>query len=645
MFAMFRRLTKSKIGTTIMVMFLLAILASFAMADINGVGKGSLGLSSGSLASAGKEELTDRDVSDVFSRALAQVRQQKPEATPADLAGQFDPMIEQLIGERALTAFSKDHDLSLSRRLIDAEIARIPGARGLDGKFSEDGYRNWLGQQRLTDAIVRRMIETDLTQRLLSAPLAANARVPLGVATPYASMLLEQRSGEVALVLVDAFKPGLAPSAGDLQAFYDQNKGRYIVPEQRVLRTATITPASIGAITPSEADIAAYYKAHSDKYGGQQTRVISQAVVQDKKAADGIAQRARAGTAFAAAAAPAGLSAEDVSVGPQTREQFSGLAGDTVAAAAFAAPAGSIVGPMRSDLGWHVIRIDAVTGKPPVPLAVARGEIITALTADKSKEALADLVTKVEDQIANGSSLPEAAAAAKLTLVDSPLISASGTTRANPAYKFDPALASALKSGFDLSAEDDPVVEELPGGNGYVLVGVGRIVPASPAPLAEIRDRVAADWIQKKASQLARASASQIAAKVASGQPMAAAVAAAGRGAIPPRPVTARRIDIAKANPDVAAPLKMLFVLAQGKSRMIADPQGRGFYVVKNDRIVPGNAGAQPGLIVQVQQQFQQTIGDELVQQFTTAVRKDVGVERDDKAIAAAKARLIQGSY
>ena len=642
MFAMFRRLSKSKIGTTIMVLFLLAILASFAIGDINGLRGGVSGLAGGSLASAGGEQVTERDVGDIFARALAQERQQRPELTAADLARDFDSLVDQVIGERALTAFAEDHRLLLSRRLIDAEIAKIPNARGLDGKFSEQAYRGFLSQQRMTDAFVRRLISTDLTQRLLSAPVAANARIPLGVATAYASMLLEQRSGEVTLVPVDAMKIGLSPSAGDLQAFYDANKGRYTVPEQRVLRTATITPASVSTAAPSEAEIAAYYKAHSDKYGGQQSRVISQAVVQDKKAADGIAQRARAGTAFAAAAAPAGLTAEDVSVGPQSRAQFTGLAGDAVAGAAFAAPVGAIVGPIRSDLGWHVIRIDGLQGKPPVPLAVARAEIVPALAADKAKEALADLVTKVENDIADGASLPEAAAKAKLTLVDSPLITGGGTSRADPAYKFDPALAPALKNGFDLSAEDDPVIEELPGGKGYVLVGVGRIVSAAPAALAEIRDRLAADWIQKKATDLARASALAIAAKVASGQPMATAIA--GSRAIPPRPVNARRISLSQVNPDAVTPLKLLFALTQGKSRMIADPKGRGFYVVRTDKIVPGNAGAQPGLIVQVQQQFQQPVGDELAEQFAKAVRKNVGVKRDGKAIAAAKARLTQST-
>ena len=52
-----------------------------------------------------------------------------------------------------------------------------------------------------------------------------------------------------------------------------------------------------------------------------------------KAAADAIVARARGGASFVAATAPAGFSADDISVGPQTRAQFATLAGDEVAAA------------------------------------------------------------------------------------------------------------------------------------------------------------------------------------------------------------------------------------------------------------------------------------------------------------------------
>ena len=50
MTALFRRLSKSTIGTIITVFFLLAILAGFAMQDIRSVGSGGVGHKAGTLA-------------------------------------------------------------------------------------------------------------------------------------------------------------------------------------------------------------------------------------------------------------------------------------------------------------------------------------------------------------------------------------------------------------------------------------------------------------------------------------------------------------------------------------------------------------------------------------------------------------------
>ena len=104
--------------------------------------------------------------------------------------------------------------------------------------------------------------------------------------------------------------------------------------------------------------------------------------------------------------------------------------------------------------------------------------------------------------------------------------------------------------------------------------------------------------------------------------------------------MTARRIQLSQANADAVAPLKMLFTLGAGKSRLVADPSGRGFFVVKTNKITPGDASGNPALIAQTQAAFQQNAPDELAAQLLTALKVDIGVKRNDKAIAAAKQRI-----
>lgn len=640
MFAAFRRLSKSAFGTIIMVLFLLAILASFALADISNVGSGTLGMRSGTLAKVGDEEVTDRELDSAMQRVLQQAQQQNPGATYASIAGQIDNILDQLINQATLLAFASDHGFVLSKRLVDAQIASLPQTRGLDGKFNQQAYQAFLQQERLTDADLRRLIGGSLTERLVIAPAAADARVPLGMARTYASMLLEQREGQMSLVPADAFKAGLNPTAGDLQSFYTQNRQQYMVPEQRVLKIARISPETVAAATPTDADIAAYYKANQTTYAGSEVRVLSQVVVPDKRQADAVAARAKSGASFAAAAAPAGFAAADVSLGEQNRTQFTGAANEAIANAVFSAAKGAVVGPIRSDLGWHVVKVEDVRGASGRTLAQARGEIAELLAANKRKEALADLVTRVEDQILDGASFAETVAAAKLPVTTTPAIASNGSSRVDGNYRFPAELQPALQAAFAMEAGADAEVVTLPNDAGYALVAVDQVVEAAPAPLAQITERVRADWIQRKANERARGVATEIANKVARGVAIDKAVAEAGISLPPVQPITARRIQISQANAEAAAPLRMLFSLAQGGSRLVADPRGRGYFIVKTNKITPGNALNNPMLIAQTQAEFQRAVGNELAQQLAAAMKVDQGVERNEEAIAASKRRL-----
>jgi peptidyl-prolyl cis-trans isomerase D len=631
MTAYFRRLSKSTVGTVLMVLFLLAILASFALADVQSYISGGLG-SQGALARVGSASVMERDMSSALQRRLTEVRQQDPQADYSSLAGQFGQILESLIQTRAIQAFAADNGLHISKRLVDAEIVRLPGTRGLDGRFSDAAYQNFLQQQRLTDAEVRELLGGALASRLLLAPAAANARIPVGVATPYASMLLEAREAEVAIVPVQLFTAGIPePGEADIQSFYKQNGRRYMVPEQRVLGIARIGPEQVAKVSATEAEIAAYYKANQAQYTGKSTRVLSQTIAQDEGTARAVAQQARTGAKLG------------TNLGDKSRAEIAAIAGDAVAAAAFGAKEGEVVGPIRSDLGWHVVKVDAVRNQAGKPLSAVKGEIAAKLTSDKRKEALEDLVDKVQAAIDEGASLAEAARGAGLEVLRTPAITAGGVARSQPDFKVPELLAPAVAAGFDLGEGEEPVIETLPGDAGYALVGAEDIIAAAPAPLPSIRDQVAADWKAKQARDKARAAASAIAAKVAKGTEIGAAVGSAGVRLPAPRKVAQRRIELSAYQGNVPPAVGMMFSLAQGRSRMVADPSGKGFVIVKVTKIVPGNAALQPSLISRTQTEFQQAASNEYAEQMTKAIQADVGVERNEEAIAAARQRITGG--
>ena len=644
MLGTFRRMSKSTIGTSIIAIIGVMILIGFAWGDISSLGMGSGGLSSDTLAEAGSLDVTDRDMSSAMQRRLTQVREQNPEAGYADLAADFDPLLQSLIELRAMQSFADKNGFIISKRLIDAEIAKLPGVRGLGGEVSTQGYQAFLARQHMTDREVRDLISGTLLQQLMVTPVANNARVPVGMATPYASMLLEERQGQVALIPIQPFAAGLNPSDAQIQQYYTANRARYMIPEQRVLKIARIGPDQVANISTTPQEIEAYYKAHQDVYGAKDIRTIDQAVVPDQKVAAGIAQRARSGQSFVDAVKPAGLGAGDVQLGPQTRDQFKGVAGDKVAAAAFAAKSGEVLGPVQSPLGWHVIKIESSQTQVGKSLAQASSEISAQVTSDKRKEALADLVDKVQDQLDGGANFDETVKATNLQVTTTPLITATGNQRGNAAFKFPQNLVPALKSGFEIAPTDEPVVEQLADDKGFALVAPAQVIQTAPAPLASIRDQVRSDWIQGQALARARAAANSIAAKARGKGSLTDAMKNAGTPLPGVQPVQARRIQLSQLGDKVPEPLRVLFSSAQGTTKVGADPQGRGFFIVKVDKITPGNALGQPGLINEVQNEFAQPLAQEYAQQFLAAIKAQVKVRRNETAIAAAKKRITTNS-
>jgi peptidyl-prolyl cis-trans isomerase D len=640
MLSFFRRVSKSKIGTGVMAFVLIAILGGFALADLSNFGTGNLGLgmTSGTLAKVGDQEVSEREMSDAMQRRLQQARQQRADADYASVMGDFNPLLDSLLDERSLMAFADKYDFPLSKRMIDAEIAQLPGTKGLNGQFSEQGYQAFLAQQRLTDAEVRQVLAGGLLQRMILTPVVTNARVPVGMATVYASMLLESRQGEAAIVPLDAFKAGLQPSDAELQQFYTANRARYMIPEQRVLRIARIGQEQVAGITPSDQEVTAYYNANKTSYAPSDTRSLSQVVVQDQATANAIAQRAKAGASLAAAAAPAGSGAAVSSLQNQTRAAYAGVAGDRAANAVFGAANGSIVGPLQSDFGWVVVKIESVKAGGGKTLEQAKTEIAAKLTQDKRKSAIEDLVDKVQNTVDNGGNFSEAVEAAKLPVTTTPLITSKGASRSDASFKLPPELAPALKTGFDIAPNDPPEIITLPGDAGYAVVSPGQVVPTAPSPLATIREQVASDWINDQASKRAQAAATQIAAKASGNVSLAEAVKGVGAALGSPQPVAARRIQLTQGNASPA--LKLLFAVGPGHSRMAPLPQG-GFVVVKVDKVNPGNSLAMPGLISQVQGELNQASSQDYAQQFISDVRRHLNAKRNESAIQAFKARLV----
>ena len=124
--------------------------------------------------------------------------------------------------------------------------------------------------------------------------------------------------------------------------------------------------------------------------------------------------------------------------------------------------------------------------------------------------------------------------------------------------------------------------------------------------------------------------------------PLADAVKSIGVAIPAPQPVAARRIQIANAQGPVPPALKALFSIGAGKSQMGVNPQG-GFFVVKVEKITPGNALLAPALISSVQRELGGAASQDYAEQFVSDLKREMKAKKNNSAIEAFRARLLSG--
>lgn len=594
------------------------------------------------------EAITIDELKQELDRQLAQLRQEQPD-TQVDMAtlirsGAADQILDQLIASRAIAAFARDQGLTVSDTMVNREIASAPAFQNVAGKFDDLQFRRWLAQQKKSESALREELRAEMLRRQLIAPVGSGARAPEGLARSYTQLLLETRTGTVGVVPVAALRGGIDPSAQEVAAYYKRNQARYTIPERRVLRYAVIGPAAVAAqAKATDAEIEAAYKANAAEYAPKETRRLAQVVLPSQAAAQAFEQKLAGGTSFAAAASDAGFGAEDIAVGPLTREELAGRFTDKVAAAAFEAAKGAVTAPVQSPLGWHVIRVEEVTSIPGKPLAAVRDELASQVEQHKANEALLGLITRIEDEIDEGSSFEEAVRAHGLAIQQTPPVTAAGAAPGADGYALPAEVHPLLQTGFDLAADDEPVVETITQNQRYALLTLGDIVDPTVPPLAAIADRVRADLVQQQASERARSIADAIVAKVNVGTPMAQAFSSAGVALPPVRPVKAKRVDLGQQDAGVSAPLRAIFSTPAGKAKKIAAPSDAGWFIARTDEIAAGDPAESPGMVEAIRAQMSRFISEEYGEEFVRAIERGVDVERNPASLARLKTELSRG--
>jgi peptidyl-prolyl cis-trans isomerase D len=639
MIQIFRNVIFSKFGGTATVLFILLIAGAFALGDVMGLG-GNPAVSSGdAVATVGGEKITAAEFEAAVKAGAENERERNPQLSlQAFIAGGgAESVLNTMIDRAAIAAFGAKHGIVVSDLLVDSEIAKLPAAQGLDGKFSQAAYQQLLAQQGVSDQTVRRDIVATLVAKQILVPAAFGSGFSQEATLRYAALLREHRKGAIVTLPSLSFAPKAPPSEAELQAFYAKTRNTFIRPERRTIRYAVFDASAVKAVAPpSDAEIAARYNANKAKYAASETRKLTQLIVPTEPAARAIAAELAKGGSLAKAATTKGLSTAQLSV---TKAQLAAQSSPAVADAAFAARAGSLAAPARSGLGWHVIHVDAVDAKPARSLDQVRTELVKELGDFKQRQALVDFSAKIEEEFDGGSSLTDVAKQLGLTLVTTEPLTADGKVYGSQDKAAPADLTRVIATAFSMERENEPQLAEVEPGKKFVAFDVGRITPSAPAPLADIKNDVATAWAMAKGAEAAKAAGEKMLAQAKKGVDIGTSMASLG---VPLPPVD--RVDIGReqlsATRQVPPPLALLFSMAQGTTKLLPAPRNRGWYVVSVSEIIPGKIEPNDPMLAAARQELGQLTGREYADQLMKAIRAEVGVERNDDAIKAVKNRL-----
>jgi peptidyl-prolyl cis-trans isomerase D len=640
MISFFRRFFQSKIGLPIVLAFLALMALAFAASDITGSTFGGVA-NNDRIAVVGGEAIPVSDLTVASKTALDQVRAQNQTLTMPEFVaeGGFDEVIRQLIDRYTVGGYGEKYGLRAGENLVNSEILQIQAFRGLTGEFDAKTYQAALSQAGLNDKTFRRDLVDGLIEQQLLKPALAAPQLPEKVARQYAALVLERRKGEIALIPAAAFAPAGDPTEAQLAAWYKDNRTQFIRPERRTLRFAVFGSNTLEVnAAPTPAEIAARYKRDAARYQASERRTVTSFVVPTQDAAKALAAKVRAGTPLEAVAREAGFTASKSE--PREREAMASATSFAFAEAAFKAAQGGVVEPAQGTLGWYVARVDAIERIPARTLAQATPEITEALTTEKRGAAVADLTAEIEAEVDGGTGLAAVAKAYGLTVETTPALLANGQAFGNPAAQIVPQLVPVLGTAFQMD-ESEPQLAEIIPGEQFVIFEVARIEEASAPPLAQVREAAIAGWKRAQGAKLARAAADRIAAKARGKTPLTAAMAAEGKPGFEREVIDLeRRALLSRQQGNVPPPLVLLFSMAEGSVKVLEAPRNLGWYVISLDDISTDPVDKEPGLVAQTRQQLGQALSDEYRRQATAAMRKELGVTRNEAAIATVRKQL-----
>jgi peptidyl-prolyl cis-trans isomerase D len=451
----------------------------------------------------------------------AALREQQDRAR-AQLGGQLDMalfdspqmrrvVLDSLITQRLLAEQARKAKMAVGNEQLAQFIASVPSLQE-NGKFSKERYEALVAGQGMSKEAFEARLRQDLAMQQLTLPVSEGGIVGQVGAGRWLGSQMELREVSEAALYPEGYAKQVTLAADAVQKYYDDNRKQFELPEQvRAEFVVLSRDGMAAAAAPSDEAVRAAYKANEARYKAPETRRASHILIKAGSAeAEAKAAKDKAeGLLAQVKKDPADFAklAKQHSQDPGSAEKGGDLDWFTRGAmvkvfedSVFSMKEGQISELVRSDFGFHIIRVTGVRPERVKPLEEVKAEIAAELKREAGNKKYVEAAEAFGNTVYEQSdSLKPAAEKWKLDVKQTSWL-AKGAKLAPP---FDNAkLAAALFADDAVKNQRNTEAVEVSSG---VLVSA-RVLehkPASVQPLETVKAEVEKRLVLEEAAKLA----------------------------------------------------------------------------------------------------------------------------------------------
>jgi peptidyl-prolyl cis-trans isomerase D len=590
------------------------------------------GFRAGEVAEVGKTEITVNDFARQYEQAKQQTSRQMGQPltdAQAQMFGLPSQVLGRLVSQATLDDIARQYGLGISNAALAKKIGEDPAFQGPSGAFDRNQFTQLLRNAGMNEDTFVRDQHKALLRYQVTDGLVGGAQTP----DAYLKALHEYRTEarDISYVVLTSTVAGQIPEPTDaeLTPYFDENKARWRAPEFRSFAYFKMTPADVAkpdAITDEQAR--ADYDANIKDYSVLERRRVSQIRFDTQTDADAAAAAITGGKTFDQVATEKNLTAADTAVGLVTKDE---VIDPKIADAAFTLNANTTSGVVKSDFGFFIVKVDEVQPGSVRPFDEVKAEIKQKMAVAEATRKIIQTYDEVEDMRAGGETLQEISTKLGVPYVNVAAADQSGNDDKGNKIADLPGGNSLLNAMFqsDVGIENDAVrIQD----DGYVWYEVTAVTAERDRELAEVRDKVVADWKKDQTNKRVADKAEDVRKRLSSGTTLDAIVtelsvtaktaAKLTRSSQPPADLAASAVNAAFSGPTGHV------AVADGSA------EGTKAVIVVVNAAVPAFDPA-AAEVAQIRLQVADQLANDYMQQFLAEMQGQLGLSVNQAAVQA----------